>query len=128
MLSAGVLCGYLEASGAEEVKRVATFNSTGKFTGTGDYKTLDVAAWFQSHGLYIGAVDGNVHAVRCPWEANHSTEGGKNDVVIFTGDGSGWPGFHCKHGHCAEIKITDVMEALGDADRFCAREWSQSSC
>lgn len=88
----------------------------------GDYVTLDVMAWFASHGAYIGPLAGHIHGVRCPWQAEHSTPSptGGSDTVIFETDGDGWPGFHCKHGHCADRDIRDVMSRWGDADAFCS--------
>jgi hypothetical protein len=80
-----------------------------------------VVAWFAAHGLYRGHIRDHLHAVTCPWSEEHSTPSPANggDTVIFESDG-GWPGFDCKHRHCAERTIRDVMQALGDADAFCA--------
>jgi hypothetical protein len=90
-------------------------------TGRGDYASLDVVAWFAAHGLYRGHIRDHLHAVTCPWSEEHSTPSPANggDTVIFESDG-GWPGFACKHRHCAERTIRDVMQTLGDADAFCA--------
>lgn len=91
------------------------------FSGKGDYRSLDVVAWFAAHGAYIGPIAGNVHGVVCPWQEEHSTPSPRNggDSVIFTAD-DGWPGFHCKHSHCADRDIRDVMVLWGDADTHCA--------
>jgi hypothetical protein len=87
----------------------------------GDYATLDVVAWFAAHGGYVGRLAGHVHGVRCPWSEEHSTPSptGGSNTVIFETDGDGWPGFHCKHSHCAGRDIRDVMALWGDADAFC---------
>lgn len=87
----------------------------------GDYSTLDVVAWFAAHGAYVGPLAGRVHGVRCPWSEDHSTPSPRSgsDSVIFANDGDGWPGFHCKHGHCADRDIRDVLSLWGDADAFC---------
>lgn len=91
-----------------------------KVGGRGDYRHLDVVAWFMVHGAYVGRLGERVHGVRCPWSAEHSTPSPKSgsDTVIFEGDG-GWPGFSCKHSHCCDRDIRDVMTLWGDADAFC---------
>jgi hypothetical protein len=81
-----------------------------------------VVAWFASHGIYRGHIEGKVHAVLCPWREEHTTPPGRSDTVVFEADG-GWPGFYCHHAHCAGRGIRDVMQALGDADAFCAGEY-----
>lgn len=95
-------------------------------SGSGSYASLDVVAWFTSHGLYVGHLHDHLHAVRCPWTGEHTTpspeDGG--DTVIFEQDGS-WPGFHCKHGHCDGRDIRDVINLLDDADQFCSQKFSK---
>jgi hypothetical protein len=95
-------------------------------TGTGDYASLDVVRWFQAHGLYVKHLYGHIHGVKCPWEIEHTTpspaDGG--DVVIFEADG-GWPGFHCKHSHCAGRGIREVIATLGGADAFCSQSFTR---
>ena len=90
--------------------------------GQGDYRSLDVVAWFAAHGAYRGPLAGQVHGVRCPWSGEHSTPSPQNgsDTVVFATAGDGWPGFACKHSHCAGRDIRDVMALWGDADAFCA--------
>ncbi|MBP8284638.1 MAG: hypothetical protein KAX46_12125, partial [Chromatiaceae bacterium] len=95
--------------------------------GKGDYASLDVAAWFAAHGAYVGILAGHIHGVRCPWQAEHSSPSPKtaSDTVIFASAGDGWPGFHCKHGHCAGRDIKDVLRLWGDADAFCTAEFQR---
>jgi hypothetical protein len=88
-------------------------------TGTGDYRTLDIVAWFAHHGLYRHHIEGLVHAVWCPWRAVHTTAHGRSGAVILETNGA-WPNFHCHHAHCARRGIRDVMQLLGDADAFCS--------
>lgn len=93
--------------------------------GRGDYSTLDVASWFAAHDAYVGSLGGNVHGVRCPWSAEHSTPSPRNgsDSIIFEADG-GWPGFACKHSHCADRDIRSVMTLWGDADSYCSTDFA----
>jgi len=92
-------------------------------TGQGDYSTLDIIALMQAHGLYRKHVEGNVHAVWCPWREGHSTPHGATGAVIFDNAPDRWPGFHCHHASCADRGIADLIAKLGDADRFCRAEF-----
>lgn len=78
----------------------------------GDLSTLNIAGLFQSQGLYEHHVEGNKHAVRCPWESAHSSSS-PADTIIFEAEGGSWPGFHCKHSHCNGRALGDVIEYLG---------------
>ncbi len=90
--------------------------------GKGNYTTLDVVTWFKAHGLYERHLQDNMHDVTCPWEDEHSSSA-PGDTIIFEGDGSSWPGFHCNHAHCSDRKIGEVINCLGDAGQFCSSEW-----
>lgn len=92
--------------------------------GIGDYTSLDVVSWFQSHGLYLRHIEDNKHAVICPWKDAHTTESpphGGDSIIYESGDG--WPGFYCHHSHCEGRRIQDVIALLGDADQFCTQTW-----
>jgi hypothetical protein len=95
-----------------------------RVAGAGDYATLDAVAWFTAHGLYEYHITDIIHAVKCPWENEH-TETHRNDTVIYANTDGNWPGFHCKHSHCEGRTIGDVMQVIGDADSFCARSWER---
>jgi len=86
--------------------------------GMGDYRTLDIVAWFRAHGLYREPVDAGKHAVTCPWQQGHSTHHGRTGAIIFEHD-EGWPGFFCHHASCQGRDIEDEMVLLGDADSYC---------
>jgi hypothetical protein len=95
--------------------------------GAGDYRTLDVVAWFRAHGAYVHpAGGGSTHTVICPWSREHSTPRTDGDCVIFEAD-AGWPGWFCHHSHCEGRSIRDVIALWGDADAFCARAWEGRS-
>jgi hypothetical protein len=95
-----------------------------RISGQGNYATLDVVRWFAAHDAYIGHLESNKHAVRCPWSSEHTSPSPKNgsDTIVFTADG-GWPGFFCHHAHCQGRTIRDVMALWGDADRFCTEQF-----
>jgi len=97
---------------------------------TGDVRTLDVPALFGSRGLYRRRLDGNRHAVVCPWADSHTrpdldTASGDTSTVAWESDGDQWPGFKCLHAHCDGRSIVDVIAAFGAdvVDRYCASGW-----
>jgi hypothetical protein len=94
--------------------------------GAGDYRSLDVVAWFGAHGSYKRPLGDSKHAVICPWHPEHSTPDAPDgsDSVVWESDG-GWPTFHCSHAHCNGRTLVDVMATWGDADAFCAREFAR---
>lgn len=95
--------------------------------GSGDYSSLDALQWFTAHGHYLRPLTDGKHAVRCPWSGEHSDERGPLDTssVLFENTSTGWPAFYCAHAHCDGRGIRDVMQLWGDADRYCARQWSR---
>lgn len=124
---------------ARDIERLACFyaepptaaptagsNPPARLDGDGDYSSLDVVAWFGAHGHYLRPIEDNKHAVRCPWQADHTTTGSRNDSIIFESDGS-WPGFFCHHAHCEGRDIRQVLEIWGDADQFCPRQFGRGA-
>lgn len=95
------------------------------FHGKGDYRTLDVLGWFQAHRHYRRFLEPGKHAVRCPWEHEHSTHSDPWDrgTVIWEAGDSGWPTFHCSHNHCDGRRLVDVIALWGDAQEHCAQPW-----
>lgn len=96
--------------------------------GSGNYATLDVVAWFTAHDCYGGRLNGERHAVRCPWESEHTEQkpAGERDTdtIVWEADGRRlWPQFCCLHSHCDRRNVRDVMALWGDADRFCSDEF-----
>ena len=93
--------------------------------GKGDYATLDVVTWFDSHGHYGRHLESDKHAVLCPWADQHSDirPAGDSDTVVWEAAGAKWPEFHCSHNHCIDRHLDDVMQIWGDADSFCSMEF-----
>lgn len=112
---------------AESYQRAAVV-ARGPVTAAGDFATLDVVAWFTAHGAYRRPLAAEKHAVSCPWLGEHSTGPRPNgsDTVVWERSAGGWPTFHCSHDHCADRSLLDVIALWGDADAYCAREWSRS--
>lgn len=97
--------------------------------GSGDFKTLDAAAWFQAHGLYKRRIGPDKHAVTCPWADEHSTPDAPygTDTVLWDAEQGRWPTFHCSHAHCDQRTMRDVVRLLQDADAFCASTWRRAA-
>ncbi|RFC48342.1 MAG: Phage- or plasmid-associated DNA primase [Verrucomicrobia bacterium] len=94
----------------------------------GDVHTLDILALFRQAGRLGDCLDPDSEkwAVRCLWEAEHSTEPQAepgSDTVIFAGKP---PGFKCLHAHCDGRSLADVCQwfearTKGVIDRHCTR-------
>jgi len=106
------------------VRRSEPRRSSCNVNGKGDYRSLDVVAWFRSRDLYLGHSKDRIHRALCPWRDEHTTnhDGG---TIVFEAD-DGWPGFYCKHAHCDGRDIRDVMSLWGDADQFCSQMYRHS--
>jgi hypothetical protein len=111
---------------APEVTREGRRANGPRIDGKGDYRTLDVARWFQAHGHYEGLVEHGKHAVRCPFASEHTTPRRRRETVVWDGQGN-WPTFHCSHAHCQDRTIRDVLGLWGDADEFCSVEYGRAS-
>ena len=105
--------------------RAKTMRSSDVAHGRGDYATLDVESWFQSHACAGRDLGGGKHSVLCPWVDQHSDPRAAedSDTVIWEATDGRWPAFHCSHAHCDGRSMTDVIQLWGDADRFCSREF-----
>lgn len=97
--------------------------------GAGDYRTLDIVAWLSAHGLYKRALGEGKHAIACPWMNEHTTPSTplSTDTVVWQATGDRWPTFHCSHAHCEGRGLSEVMQVLGDADRYCGRAWQRAA-
>ena len=105
--------------------RSGNSNNLPPIAGKGDYATLDVVAWSQLRGHYGRALGNGKHAIRCPWEHEHTDQRGAedSDTVVWEAIEGQWPTFHCSHAHCIGRTIKDVMKLWGDADTFCSQEF-----
>lgn len=100
--------------------------ATRRVAGQGDYRTLDAAAWFATHGAYRRSLGGGKHAVVCPWSHEHSSASGplSTSTVIWDATADQWPTFHCSHAHCAGRSLGNVLALWGDADAHCAKAYA----
>ena len=130
IMAIDALANYYARRAPHQASEKSTHETHQRIDGDGDYRTLDIVAWFAAHGLLrrpLSTYQGIPrYAARCPWEDEHSTPSHDMDTstVIFEA-GEGWPGFSCSHAHCEGRSIRDVMQVLGDADVFCSRRWKE---
>jgi P4 family phage/plasmid primase-like protien len=91
-----------------------------------DIENLDVVRWFQAHESYGRVVREDIgqHAVRCPWEADHSSADNamNTDTTVWDGRDGRMPGFRCLHSHCVSRRIREVLAVWPDAIQFGARQ------
>jgi hypothetical protein len=90
--------------------------------GKGDYSTLDLLGWAATMGLKPVHLKGNVYGIQCPWEHEHTTKSAVSATAIFDNPEQ-WPGFKCFHAHCDHRGFVDLMDYVGGADAFCARQY-----
>ena len=112
---------------AEPPKLRVAPGGRGAFSGSGDYRTLDIVALFTAHGLYGRDMGDGKHAVQCPNAAQHSDNrrAEDSDTVIYEARGDGFPGMHCLHSHCVHLdEFEELLKCFPDVDRFCAKEWA----
>lgn len=73
-----------------------------------------LARAFIHAGWFIRIIDDNRMAVRCPWEAEHTTgQTGDTSTVIFAArEGATLGAFWCSHEHCRERDSRAAMRVL----------------
>lgn len=110
----------VETGVSEQPKKTRTRSQSHIPSGDGDYQTLDIPAWLSNRGVLLGTTVAGYHAIRCPWQAEHTTSrDGFADAVVFANPEGSYPGFNCFHDHCADRDFFDVLGVLGGADQFC---------
>lgn len=93
----------------------------------GDLSTLDLVGVFEALGHESIEAGPGKFWVRCPWSDEHSFIG-KSDTVVWEGNGN-WPTFLCKHNHCVNRKLADVISWAesfrpGIINEFCSGVWT----
>ena len=79
---------------------------------------FDLVGAFTARGWYKRALLGGKHAVDCPWASGHSGDSGVTESCLFEPKAAGDPwGYDCRHAHCADRTIRDVLVVLGLAGR-----------
>lgn len=104
---------WLSAQAPEPVARTYSVPSERR------YQARDLLAEFQGRGLYLKALAPPKHAVTCPWQSEHSTDSGLSETCIFEPATPDAPwGFDCKHSHCSERTIKDVLALFRNGAEF----------
>ncbi len=74
-----------------------------------------VADWLQAEGWVLGSErDGRLH-VRCPWEGEHTTEGGVSAATYWPAHTGGYSSgsYLCMHAHCSGRGVSQFRAAIG---------------
>lgn len=87
-------------------------------------KFLSEKGWVRSNEK-----DGRLH-IRCPWQAEHSTESADSATTYFPAHTGGYDRgtYYCMHAHCSGRTQTEFQEAIGYhrvADEFAAVDSGQ---
>jgi hypothetical protein len=99
----------------------------------GDLSSLDLVGLLEALGHPASLLDQDEGkcAIECPWQSEHTLEkdphSDTSTVIWQSGHNNDWPGFHCKHSHCAGRSLEELLgwaetEEPGIVDRFCARQ------
>lgn len=69
----------------------------------------------RERGLLRRQVKAGTWAITCPWGSEHTAAGGDAATAYLQAsfDGRQSAGFSCKHGHCAERRLGDLLLFLG---------------
>ena len=97
----------------------------------GDLSSLDLVALLETlgHPARLLDADEGKYAILCPWESEHTLNKdpqSDTSTVIWQRD-EAWPGFRCKHSHCDERRLKELLEWAeeqqeGIVDKFCAQQ------
>jgi DNA polymerase I-like protein with 3'-5' exonuclease and polymerase domains len=111
-----------------------------RFEFRGDLSSLDLVRLLEElgHQPIIANADEQKYSILCPWHTEHTdddgTVTGTSTVIWQDAAGERWPGFDCKHGHCAKRRLKELLgwaesKSPGIVDRYCARErvWDESA-
>jgi hypothetical protein len=90
------------------------------------------------HPPLLANADEGKYSILCPWNAEHSAQDtaakGTTTVIWQPPDDEHWPGFDCKHSHCAKRRLKELLQwaeskTAGIVDRHCTRErvWDENA-
>ncbi len=74
----------------------------------------EVVYALMARSLYRKDAGGGKHLIACPWDSEHTTNGGTGETAYFQPHTNGFdkPAFKCFHSHCAERTIRDLRVHL----------------
>jgi DNA polymerase I-like protein with 3'-5' exonuclease and polymerase domains len=106
----------------------------------GDLAGLDLVKLLEEleHPPALANAEEGKYSILCPWNKEHSEQdtavNGTATVIWQSADDEQWPGFDCKHAHCAKRRLKELLEwaesqTPGIVDRHCARQrvWDESA-
>jgi hypothetical protein len=106
----------------------------------GDLASLDLIKLLEEleHPPVLASADEGKYSILCPWDKEHSehetSPNGTGTVIWQPSNDQQWPGFDCKHLHCTQRRLKELLEwaeaqIVGIVDRHCARQrvWDESA-
>lgn len=86
--------------------------------GEVDLATLDIVALCRDAGLNprmagVGDKGDPQWAIDCPWRSEHTGGAQGATSTMVWERGGGWPAFTCKHAHCFDRRLYDLLGRLG---------------
>lgn len=108
------LAKVLKICDSSKIFDVPNLISTSKKTDVAQDPNANVFAIIKSSGLYIRQKSEDMHIIRCPWSASHTTGTDGDTSTIYHSANEQVPEyFNCKHSHCSNKKLTDLKAHLG---------------
>ncbi len=78
-------------------------------------QTDRVLSALQEQSLYLKDAGHGIHWIHCPWQSEHTTDGGDGEAAYIEPHTNGYSSaaFRCFHAHCANRSIKDLWSHLG---------------
>lgn len=101
---------FLDFLASEYGASVTKARSSDRPTGKTELEPDPLADWLRSTGRVLDESGGVLH-IKCPWEANHTSDSGLSATSYFSRgvNGQSEPGFKCLHAHCADKTYDDFL-------------------
>lgn len=79
--------------------------------GTGD----EIVFTLKARGQYVNDAGNGKHLITCPWQHEHTADGGAGESAYFMPHTNGYASgaFKCFHAHCAQRTLQDLRVHLG---------------
>ena len=104
---------------ADELEPLYPVNGQARESAASEARDDPVLNILRERGVLLRTIKPGTHALRCPWEAQHTKDTGDSATAYLQAnfDGRRVAGFKCQHAHCAGRTLRDLLNHLDvDAD------------